>query len=57
MGFQKIRVYVEELSNQSFEGNEVYVGVWVEKLKIDLDTALLNKNQRMISNNDNKESH
>jgi hypothetical protein len=56
MGFQKIRVCVEELSDQSLEGDEVYVGVWVEELKIDLDTGLLNKNQRMFSNNDNKES-
>jgi len=49
MGFQKIRVCVEELGDQPLEGDEVYVRVWVEKLKVDLDTALLNKNQRMIS--------
>jgi hypothetical protein len=39
---------VKELGDEPLEGDEVYVGVWVEKLKVDLDTALLNKNQRMI---------
>jgi hypothetical protein len=48
MGVQKVRICVEELGDQSLEGDEVYVGVWVEKLKLDLDTALLNRNQRMI---------
>ena len=56
MRFQKVRVCLEELGDQSLEGNEVYLRVWVEKLKLDLDTALLNQNQRTISNNDKKGS-
>ena len=57
MRFQNVRVCLEELGDQSLEGNEVYLRVWVEKLKLDLDTALLNQNQRTISNNDKKGSH
>jgi hypothetical protein len=54
MGFQKVRVCLEELSDQSLEGDAVYIRVWVEKFEIYLDTALLNNNQRMISSNDNR---
>jgi hypothetical protein len=57
MGFQKVRVCLEELSDQSLEGDAVYIRVWVEKFEIYLDTALLNNNQRMVSSNDNKESN
>jgi hypothetical protein len=57
MGFQKVRVCLEELSDQSLEGNAVYIRVWVEKFEIYLDTALLNNNQRMISSKDNKKSN
>ena len=49
MRFQKVRVCLEELNNKSLECNEVHLGVWVEKVKVNLNLALLNKSQRAIS--------
>lgn len=49
MRFQEIRVCLKELSNESFEGNKIYVGVGVEEFKVDLNAALLDKFQRTIS--------
>lgn len=43
MWFQKIRVCLKELDNKSLERNEVHLGVWVEKVKVDLNSRLLNK--------------
>jgi len=34
---------LKELSDKPLESDEVDVGVWVKKLKVDLDTALLNE--------------
>ena len=57
MGFHKVRVCLKELSDQSLERKEIHVGVGVEELKVDLDTALLNKFQRIISNQKKKASN
>jgi hypothetical protein len=54
MGFHKVRVCLKELSDQSLERKEIHVGVGVEELEVDLDTALLNKFQRIISNQKKK---
>jgi hypothetical protein len=45
---QEIRICLKELSNESFEGNKIYVGIRVKKLELDLDVALLDKLQRTI---------
>ena len=57
MGFHKVRVCLKELSDQSLERKEIHVGVGVEELKVDLDTALRNKFQRIISNQKKKASN
>jgi hypothetical protein len=54
MRFQKIRVRLKELSNESLESNKIDVGVRVKKLKVDLDMALLNEFQRTISKKKNQ---
>jgi hypothetical protein len=41
MRFQKIRICLKELDNKSLERNEVNLGVWVEEVKVDLNSALL----------------
>lgn len=51
MRFQKIRVCLKELDNKSFERNKVHLRVWVEKVKVDLNSAQLNKFQRSIWKN------
>jgi len=43
MRFQKIRVCLKELDNKSLERNEVNLRVWVEEVKVDLNSALPNK--------------
>ena len=40
MGLQEIRIFLKELSDQSLEGNKIYVGVGVKELEIDLYTSL-----------------
>ena len=54
MGFQKVRVCLKELSDQPLERKEIHVGVGVEEVEVDIDTALLNKFQRIISNQKKK---
>lgn len=41
MSVQEFRIHLEELSGEPFEGEIVYVRVWVEKVKIDVDETLL----------------
>lgn len=36
-----IRIRLEELSDKTLEGDEIYVRVGVKKLKVDLDATLL----------------
>jgi hypothetical protein len=45
MRFQKIRVCLKELNNKSLERNKIHVGVRVEELEVDLNSALLNEFQ------------
>jgi hypothetical protein len=49
MWFQKIRVCLKELRNESLQSNRIDVGVRVEELEFDLDVALLNKFQQPTS--------
>lgn len=43
MRSENIRIRLEELSDEALEGDEVYVWVWIKKLKVDLDATLLNR--------------
>lgn len=49
MRIQEIRICLKELSNESFEGNKIYVGVRIKKIEFDLDAALLDMLQRTVS--------
>ena len=40
MGAENIGIGLEELPNETLEGDKVYVWVWVEKLEVDLDATL-----------------
>lgn len=37
MGIEERGIVLEKLANQSFESDIVHIGVWVEKIKIDVD--------------------
>ena len=43
MWSDQIRIRLEELSDKSFEGNEIDVRVGIKKLKVNLDATLLNE--------------
>lgn len=43
MRSDNIRICLEELSDKTLEGEEIYVRVGVKKLKVNLDATLLNK--------------
>lgn len=41
MRSKDIRIRLEELSNKTLEGDEIYVRDGIKKLKVDLDATLL----------------
>lgn len=43
MRFENIGIRLEELSNETLEGDEVDVRVWIEKLEVNLNATLLIK--------------
>ena len=45
MGAENIGIGLEELPNETLEGDKVYVRVGVEKLEVNLDATLLIKSE------------
>jgi len=41
MRSENIGIRLEELSNETFEGNEVDLRVWIKEFKVELDATLL----------------